>query len=144
MDKVIRVGFSVKPSKDSEESKALILEADTSGVTLEMAVTGWLSGVVIKAQTRLRKQFSSLRQGQVIRVKLTDFVPRGKGLTIDPKAMAKAHLEALLDGIEDRDSRMEVIEVFMSEGQDAAEVIAREIKRAEEEIKRAEDEADTE
>lgn len=90
MADTIRRGFSVKPSKDSKESKQVVLEVDTTGATPEMVLELALKDVIIREQQKLRepKAWKALKNGDIRRVNLVDYAPRGT--RVDPMEILKA------------------------------------------------------
>lgn len=93
MDTIIRRGFSVRQSKDSEVQKQVILELDTTGATEEGILELALKQVIIDQQRALRtpKAWKELKDGGVVRANLVDHLP--KGTRVDPMAYIRAKLE---------------------------------------------------
>ncbi len=111
MDSIIRRGFSVKVSRDSEVQKRVVLEVDTTGATEEGILELALKDVIIRTQQKLRdsKRFAVLTEGEVVQVNLVEFLPRGARM--DPMKWIEKRLEAC-------ETRKEKIEVLAKLGID--------------------------
>lgn len=83
---------SVKPYKESDESKQITIKVKFDGVKLSSVFEKALAGVVIQVQNgRLRKEFDTLKNGQDIDVQ---FNAPAK-TTVDPETAMIAKLAAM-------------------------------------------------
>lgn len=116
MDQVIRQAFKVKQSRDSEESKSVVLEVDTTGATEEILLGLAMKDVVITQQRKMRepKVYKDLKDGEVVRVNLIDFAPRGA--RVDPMQVARQALASRLEACTSEKERKEVTDHFIHKG----------------------------
>ena len=78
-----RKAFTVKSDRDSEAVKAVVLEVEWAGITLEQLRNLAVRDIVIRVQGSMRKKLETVKAGGVVKVDAVNYV---KGL-VDPLTM---------------------------------------------------------
>lgn len=96
---VMTKACSIKPDKDSDQSKQVTLSVKFDGVTLQSVFEKALSSAVIQWQNGPgRSKFDTWKNGQVV---VVEFKAPGRAPQVSPQAQFKADLEAA--GVDSKD-----------------------------------------
>lgn len=84
---------SIKPDKDSDESKQISLKVKFDGATMQSVFDKAVSGAVIQWQNGVgRKQFDTFKNGQIVEIQFTAPASR---TAIDPETAMIAKLQSM-------------------------------------------------